>query len=160
MKIFPTQETSRISDTRSTGEGESVKRKGKKKAAPVKPSISENEIREKLATHVETSNTAKSGILKKNAQKLGDGFMNPEMKPAVKMEQSAATAAATAATKEEPDATPEVASGDAHLLKTDVNLNDPKDPSTQEKLKTVLSTGAFNFNPRERETLDKILNGN
>jgi len=159
MKIFPTQETSRISDTRSTGEGESVKRKGKKKAAPVKPSISETEIREKLASHVETSNTAKSGIMKKNAQKLGDGFMNPEAKPLMKMEKPAmAEAKEPKAISEEAET--EVSKGDAHLLKTDVNLNDPKDPATQEKLKTVLSTGAFNFNPREREALDKILNGN
>jgi len=155
MKIFPTQETSRISDTRGTGEGESVKRKGKKMVKPsVKPSISENEIRNKLAAHVETSNTAKSGILKKNAQKLGDGFMNPEMKPLVAKEAPATTVAA--APVEEKEKT----SDEAHLLKTDVNLNDPKDPSTQEKLKTVLSTGAFNFNPKEREALDKILNGN
>lgn len=42
-------------------------------------------------------------------------------------------------------------------IKSDIALNDPKDTNTQEKLKTVLSKGAFNFNPKEREALEKIL---
>tara|TARA_R110000868_G_scaffold117600_8_gene312293 strand:+ start:7103 stop:7492 length:390 start_codon:yes stop_codon:yes gene_type:complete len=40
---------------------------------------------------------------------------------------------------------------------SDVGLNDPNDPATVGKLKDVLSKGAFNFNPKERETLEKIL---
>lgn len=47
-------------------------------------------------------------------------------------------------------------SGD-HLLKSDVQLNSPEDPVTAEKLKAVLSAGAFNFNPKERDVLAKIL---
>ena len=46
---------------------------------------------------------------------------------------------------------------DDHLLKSDVQLNSPADPVTSEKLKTVLSNGGFNFNPKEREVLSKIL---
>lgn len=155
MKIFPTQETSKVAGGRSTGEGTSVKRngpKGKKRATPVeKPQVGESEIREKLAAHVETSNTAKSISQKKNTQKLGDGFMNPEAKPVV---PAVPEASSTEVAPESDSSTKD------HLLKSDINLNDPKDPSTQEKLKTVLSSGAFNFNARERETLDKILNGN
>ncbi|PIP89122.1 MAG: hypothetical protein COW01_16200 [Bdellovibrionales bacterium CG12_big_fil_rev_8_21_14_0_65_38_15] len=41
---------------------------------------------------------------------------------------------------------------------SDVGLNDPNDPTTVGKLKDVLSKGAFSFNPKERETLEKILN--
>ena len=41
---------------------------------------------------------------------------------------------------------------------SDVKLNDPKDPGTQEKLKSVISKGAFSFNPKERDVLEKILN--
>ena len=40
---------------------------------------------------------------------------------------------------------------------SDVGLNDPNDPTTVGKLKDVLSKGAFSFNPKERETLEKIL---
>lgn len=40
---------------------------------------------------------------------------------------------------------------------SDVGLNDPNDPETVGKLKSVLSKGAFNFNDREREALEKIL---
>tara|TARA_R110000868_G_scaffold304021_4_gene564517 strand:+ start:1566 stop:1961 length:396 start_codon:yes stop_codon:yes gene_type:complete len=40
---------------------------------------------------------------------------------------------------------------------SDVGLNDPNDPATVGKLKDVLTKGAFNFNPKERETLEKIL---
>lgn len=46
-----------------------------------------------------------------------------------------------------------------HLLKSDVQLNDPEDPATSEKLKTALSNGSFNFNAKEREVLSKILEG-
>ena len=46
---------------------------------------------------------------------------------------------------------------DDHLLKTDVQLNSPEDPVTTEKLKSVLSNGAFHFNPKERDVLAKIL---
>ncbi len=41
----------------------------------------------------------------------------------------------------------------------DVGLNDPTDPMTTEKLKTVLSTGGINFSEKEREVLGKILGG-
>src|SRR4051812_7908803 len=90
MKIFPTNETSRISDARSTGDEPSVKKngKGKKHAAAAavaeKKPVSENEIREKLAAHVETSNTAKAVVKQKNSQQLGSGFMNADMKPEMK----------------------------------------------------------------------------
>tara|TARA_R110002049_G_scaffold219962_4_gene391605 strand:- start:726 stop:1127 length:402 start_codon:yes stop_codon:yes gene_type:complete len=40
---------------------------------------------------------------------------------------------------------------------SDVGLNNPKDPATIGKLKDVLTKGGFNFNPKERETLEKIL---
>ena len=46
---------------------------------------------------------------------------------------------------------------DSHLLLSDVKLNDPTDPNTQEKLKSVLRNGAFSFSSREKETLEKIL---
>lgn len=165
MKIFPTNETSRVSDTRNTGGETSVKKnvKGKKKSAAAlaqeKKPVTENEIREKLAAHVATSNTAKAVIKEKNSQKLGSGFMNAEKKPEIKadMKPAATPASAIVNDEHEKEAGPKE---DAHLLKTDIHLNDPKDPTTQEKLKSVLSTGAFSFNPRERETLDKILNGN
>ena len=39
----------------------------------------------------------------------------------------------------------------------DIKKNDPNAPETREKLKTILSTGAFSFNPKEREALQKIL---
>jgi len=44
-------------------------------------------------------------------------------------------------------------------IKSDIALNDPKDTNTQEKLKSALTKGAFNFNPKEREALEKILAG-
>lgn len=46
------------------------------------------------------------------------------------------------------------------VLKSDIAKNDPSDTNTQEKLKAVISKGAFNFNPKERETLEKILADN
>jgi DNA-directed RNA polymerase specialized sigma subunit len=46
---------------------------------------------------------------------------------------------------------------DDHLLKTDVQINDPQDPVTAEKLKSVLANGAFSFNSKERDVLSRIL---
>ena len=42
---------------------------------------------------------------------------------------------------------------------SDVGLNNPDDPMTSEKLKSVLQSGAVNFNGKEKEILGKILNG-
>lgn len=151
MKIFPTNELNKISDANVTEGRASLKRTSKnkkQKALAEKQPLSESEIREKLAAHVETSNTAKSATLKKNSQKMGEGFMNADAKPVFIQK-----------TETKPEAESEK-ENDPHLLKTDINLNDPKDPATQEKLKTVLSSGAFNFNANERETLNKILSGN
>lgn len=42
---------------------------------------------------------------------------------------------------------------------SDVGLNDPNDPMTSEKLKSVLQAGGVNFSGKEKEILSKILNG-
>lgn len=39
----------------------------------------------------------------------------------------------------------------------DVGKNDPRSEETQEKLKAILKTGAFEFNERERGALQEIL---
>jgi hypothetical protein len=115
MKIFSQNTPERVASPVND-------KKGKKSLAPLKKSLSENEIREKLAANSEISDSAKLKA-KKETQKLGDGFMTD----------------------------------DDHLLKSDVQLNKPDDPVTAEKLKSVLDKGAFNFNPKEREVLEKIL---
>lgn len=43
------------------------------------------------------------------------------------------------------------------LMIGDVGKNDPRDTNTQEKLKSVLSKGAFSFNQNEKAVLEKIL---
>ena len=43
------------------------------------------------------------------------------------------------------------------MLKSDVGLNNPNDPTTVEKLKSVLSSGAVNFSGKEKDILGKIL---
>lgn len=40
----------------------------------------------------------------------------------------------------------------------DVGVNNPKDPMTKEKLKTLLSSGAMVFGDKEKQVLAKILN--
>lgn len=39
----------------------------------------------------------------------------------------------------------------------DIKNNDPKSPETQEKLKSLLKTGGFNFSDKERQVLSQIL---
>lgn len=147
MKIFSQPDTTSASRDTKTKKHSAIK-----SAPSGKKEISDREIREKLAAHVETSNAAKSKILMQNSKQLGAGFMNEDIKPLPVVAEK----------KESEEKIDEVndTSKNSHLLKSDVNLNDPKDPTTQEKLKSILSKGAFNFNPREREALDKILNGN
>ncbi len=156
MKIFNSPETNK------NAEISSAKKTGKKKlkmpekeATPEKKAVSEKEIREKLAAHVETSNTAKSKVLVQNSKQLGAGFLNADPS-AIPEKIIPETVEKSEDNSEESN---ESAKGD-HLLKTDIHLNDPRDSNTQEKLKTVLQTGAFAFNPKEREALEKILGAN
>lgn len=153
MKIFSPNETN-ISKTTNAPK-KTGKAKGKSAAskikgeAPAKAPVSDREIREKLAAHVQTSNTAKSQVFKKNSEALGAGFMNPDVKPKIE------TAVTAEGVEEKGKSLKE-----SHLLLSDVKLNDPTDSNTQEKLKSVLGSGAFNFNPKERENLERILGGN
>ena len=137
MKIFSNSDSSAPS-------AKSIRR-AKRSSISDKPEVPEMEIRQKLAANVETSNTAKKQTLLKNSQRLGAGFMNEEHSHPV-----------IQAPKSEED---NFEQKDI-MLKSDIHLNDPRSPETQEKLKTVLSTGAFNFNAKEREALDKILSSN
>lgn len=105
-----------------------LKRSGKK-AVSTKEPISDKEIRAKLAASTEISEAAKNKA-KVEGKRMGEGFMKPVENPI---------------------------NTEDHLLKADVQVNDPKDPVTAEKLKTILDTGAFSFNPKERDVLSKIL---
>ena len=48
---------------------------------------------------------------------------------------------------------------DSFVLNPDIQLNDPKDPVTSEKLKSLLKSGAFSFSGKEQSVLAKILKG-
>ncbi|MDD4975668.1 MAG: hypothetical protein PHY93_15030 [Bacteriovorax sp.] len=144
MKIFSPPESN------APKEGAAVKKNGKGRkhaVVPEKQEVSDREIREKLASHVETSNTAKAQVIQKNSKALGAGFMNEDFRP----KPLEAEVAADEGEKKADSVK------DSHLLLSDVKLNDPTDPNTQEKLKSVLRNGAFSFNSREKETLEKIL---
>jgi len=152
MKIFTPSETNINREASSTNKTANKNLKIKsnltEKSAPTeKKALSEKEIREKLAAHVETSNSAKSKVLVQNSKQFGAGFLNAD--------PSAIPEKISPEVSEDNEST----KGD-HLLKSDINLNDPKDSNTQEKLKSVLQKGAFAFNPKEREALEKILGAN
>lgn len=147
MKIFPASSTPAKAISKSSGkEGPSLR---KKTEGPIKKEMSEADIKEKLAAHVGTSDAAKNLALKNSSKKLGDGFMNPDAKPMVDV-------VSVDAPEIDADEVKTPNSKDL-TLKTDIAKNDPRDTNTQEKLKTALSKGAFNFNPKEREALEKIL---
>ncbi len=100
----------------------------RKKTRAPKPQVSAAEIREKVQEHFKPKVEVDRADLSKIAQ-----AKNQVSKPAQD--------------KPEPELT----------RPSDVGLNDPQDPATIGKLKDILSKGAFNFNPREREALEKIL---
>ena len=150
MKIFSPPESN------APAEGAAVKKnsRGRKHPAlPLKQEVSDREIREKLASHVETSNTAKSQIIQKNSKALGAGFMSEDAKPL-------AVPSAVASEVESSEEEKESSLKKSHLLLSDVKLNDPNDSNTQEKLKGILRSGAFSFNPKEKEALGRILGSN
>lgn len=143
MKIFP---PSQKPSAPKSSKPERISRK--KAVVPEKKQLSADEIKEKLASHVQTSSSAKNLAIK-NSPKLGEGFLNHDLvkKPEIIPLQNAA----------EPTAEEESEVKKDLLLKSDIAKNDPADTNTQEKLKTVLSKGAFSFNSREKEVLEKIL---
>jgi hypothetical protein len=155
MKIFPKDSSANSSAPaqRATSSKEGSPSK-KKVSAPVKKEMSASAIKEKLAAHVETSDAAKNMAIK-NTKKLGDNFMSDTIKPIVDTVSVDAPKLAKAEGEEEIK-TPNTKD---LTIKSDIALNDPKDTNTQEKLKTALTRGAFNFNPKEREALEKILAG-
>lgn len=124
----------------------------KKLSRPIKKELSASQIKEKLAAHVETSDTAKNMAIK-NTKKLGENFMSDTIKPIVDM--------VNVEVPKNGDETEEIKTPNTKdlTIKSDIALNDPKDTNTQEKLKSALTRGAFNFNPKEREALEKILAG-
>lgn len=153
MKIFngPKNSTGESSHApKASGKEQSGIRK-KFKSTIEKKDISDSEIREKLASKVELSNTAKMASIAKNVNKLGDSFMNPEAL-GKKLESKPITKSITK--EEEKSDDPNTKD---HIIKSDVQKNSPTDTDTTEKLKSVLTRGAFNFNPKEREALDRIL---
>ena len=157
MKIFsPTESNSPKEGVKSKKSSKSGSVASQKRpASPEKQNVSDNEIREKLASHSEISNSAKSQMMQKNSKALGAGFMNEDIKP-VFIQPSESKDSKDLEESEESGKKADSLK-DSHLLLSDVKLNDPTDSNTQEKLKTVLKMGAFNFNPKEKEALEKIL---
>lgn len=133
---------------------------------------SDSEIRRRITDHVEKSNTAKTITKAKNQPLLGAGFMDEGVVNAQKQKQIEIEAQKKAEELSNPNAQKNEASAKevskenekltvsvGKLEKpSDVGVNDPNDPVTSSKLKSVLDMGAFNFNPKEREVLSRILN--
>jgi hypothetical protein len=156
MKIFQKDSSVNSKPVERANRSEDGKPINKKKAAaPIKKEMSASAIKEKLAAHVETSGAAKNMAIK-NTKKLGENFMSEAIKPIVDVVNVEAPKIAGAAVVEEEIKTPNTKD---LTIKSDIALNDPKDTNTQEKLKSALTKGAFNFNPKEREALEKILAG-
>ncbi len=148
MKIFPKNSSVSSRPAEKSERAEIDKPINKKKvASPIKKDMSANAIREKLASHVDTSDISKSLAIKKT-KKLGENFMSETIKPIV--EESSELVDFSDQEIKTPN-TKDL------TLKSDIAFNDPKDTNTQEKLKSALTKGAFNFNPKERAALEKIL---
>ncbi len=151
MKIFPAQHNSAPEKPKKAA-GPRAEKTGisrKKAALPEKKEMSASDIKEKLAAHVQTSSASKNTAIK-NTQKLGEAFLNHDLVAApaiIPLEGSPEALAEAEVMKAKKD----------HLLKSDIAANDPTDSNTQEKLKTVLTRGAFSFSAREKEVLEKIL---
>ncbi len=128
------------------------------------PRMSSSDIRARMEELKKETQTKKFERAKKmNERRLqGNSYMNEEVaKQVIPQPRSQADLAAEMEAKkaEKAGAGEHVQAGEGHLLNSDIAANDPKAPETQEKLKQVLSTGAFSFSDKERAVLDKILAG-
>lgn len=96
-----------------------------------------------------TKKLSEDEVRKKIAEKFGKDVGAPKSKEADEVEVS--------------NKAKNMAKGETKVVEKedavigDVGKNDPNDVVTQEKLKTLLRTGAFQFSDREREALKDIL---
>jgi hypothetical protein len=128
------------------------------------PSKSSSEIRARVEELRKESQAKKFEHAKKMREKRlqGNSYMNAEVanKSIPKPPSQADLAAKVESNKKtlkEVGTGEHVDGGAGHLLNSDITQNDPTAPETQEKLKKVISTGAFSFNEKERAVLEKIL---
>ncbi|MFG1593473.1 hypothetical protein [Halobacteriovorax sp. CON-3] len=113
--------------------------------------LSRGEIKAKIENHKrEKEEKMKAAIAEHKASKQAQAAPKPPAAAPVPAQEKAEVI--KEATKAEVKITPE---GEPF---GDIAKNDPKDPATQEKLKGVLTAGAFNFSDKERDVLAKILN--
>ncbi|EPZ49574.1 hypothetical protein M902_0667 [Bacteriovorax sp. BAL6_X] len=117
-----------------------------------KPSeLSRGEIKAKIENHKrEKEEKMKAAIADHKASKQAQKL--PKVPAPTPSQEQKKAEVIEEATKAEVKITPE---GEPF---GDIAKNDPKDPATQEKLKGVLTAGAFNFSDKERDVLAKILN--
>lgn len=105
------------------------------------------------------STPQKSNIAKELDSKLRDKFGDKFLRANEKNEMLAKKKAAQEQEKLElSHSARKGESKEDHLLKSDVENNDPNAEVTRGKLKDLLRSGGFNFNPKERKALSQILN--
>lgn len=112
---------------------------------------SDSEIREKIFK----LSGGKAGTAPAGFDRAAKPMPGPEIKKAVEGKELGPAAKADIKTKGKPG---KAAAKKDHLLKSDVSANNPADPVTQEKLKSILKSGSFSFNDKERKALGSILN--
>lgn len=105
---------------------------------------------------INTNNKESKGLEKVEKKKMSDSEIREKI--ATKKESDISAIVALKSQKKLGEGfMKEVPEKNSEEILKDVSLNNPNDSNTQEKLKSALRTGAFNFNDREREALTKIL---
>jgi len=142
--------------------GTSHHNRSMKRAEIKQPSLSASEIRQKVEAHqtgrgqkklmINEANKQTSEFMKEKPIEIPKTSIIPE-----KVLNPPEQKQVAAIVKEEPAVGEHVEPSEGHVLASDVDKNDPNSPETTEKLKSILSTGAFAFNDKEREALSKIL---
>ena len=124
------------------------------------PRMSSSDIRARMEELKKETHTQKFERAKKmNERRLqGNSYMNEDPRSRIVPDKPKPQAEGAAPASESAEGE-HVQAGEGHVINSDIAANDPKAPETQEKLKQVLSNGAFTFNEKERSVLDKILAG-
>lgn len=106
----------------------------------------------------ERSVEARSSMIKRDLSNKPSKNRDDILKKLADSKKSTFTPSKKAMPKKE-EAIAKAAENSEGKIPSDVGLNDPNDPMTSEKLKSVLSAGGVNFSGKEKDILSKILNG-
>lgn len=159
QSIVKKQRTKTLSESEIRAKIEDLKNpKSKEEAKPKKPHF-DTSMDDDMAVDMKRKSPIKKGKDLEIARKKSEVKTKVEVIQTAKTEKAEATEGLKEDQAVEGSEKPKkLVNAQGEEIRSDVGLNDPKDPATQEKLKELLKTNAFSFSQKEKDALANILN--